>query len=688
MHELRTEMRRMVTFGIAWAVVGTWTAAIAEEPAPAISLKSLLLEMVDRETLARWPQPTYTCRQASSYDRQSRQRGSEDWFANHDWSQFIRKETTAGRTEWVMMDAEGPGSIVRMWMGNPHPERPNLGVLRMYLDGSATLVVEMPAEKFLNGGLVGPPLSAVRCIGRNLYLPLPYARHCKVTYDRNYWTDGKRDPDRAWYVINYRTYPPGTPVETFSRERLTAAKASLDQVQNMLLKPEDAAPKGMRTVPGIQNRLEPGGKLVRTLSEGPMAVCRLSVRVTADDLEQALRSTVLDIRFDDERAVWCPVGDFFGSGVGLNPYRGWYQTVAKDGWMTCYWIMPFRRSAQIQLHNLGRRPVDAALGDIGVCPWKWDDRSMIFHAGWRQQAGIPTRPYSDFNYVEVRGRGVYVGDMLAIHNGTQGWWGEGDEKIFVDDEASPSHFGTGSEDYYGYSFGDVGVFFEAPFHAEPRWHGNVGPGHTTNVRTRSLDAIPFTTSLDVNLEVWHWKDTQMTYAAATYWYAIPGATSNRSPQPEEVGRPIEDIAVITGVRTVPGAIEGETMRIVKRSGGVTEVQLDDRWSGGRQLWWRDGSIGDRLDLALPVAQAGPYRIVMHNTRAFDYGTFQFHLDGRKLGETIDLYSAENIVKLVAIGSCRLDKGEHVLTAEIVGTNPKAKKRYMLGLDYVKLEPAP
>lgn len=32
------------------------------------------------------------------------------------------------------------------------------------------------------------------------------------------------------------------------------------------------------------------------------------------------------------------------------------------------------------------------------------------------------------------------------------WWGEGDEKFFVDGEKFPSSFGTGSEDYIGYAW--------------------------------------------------------------------------------------------------------------------------------------------------------------------------------------------------------------------------------------------
>ena len=55
---------------------------------------------------------------------------------------------------------------------------------------------------------------------------------------------------------------------------------------------------------------------------------------------------------------------------------------------------------------------------------------------------------------------------------------------------------------------------------------------------RCLDAIPFTRSLRFDMEVWHWADCKVGYAATTYWYALPGATHNRLPQPEEAAAPI------------------------------------------------------------------------------------------------------------------------------------------------------
>jgi hypothetical protein len=107
-------------------------------------------------------------------------RKREGWYANQDWSHFIRKEENDGRVEWVMLDVEGPGCIVRFWMGGNAP----YGKLRFYLDGSRKPVIEETADALLgHGALVGRPLSAVRSRGLNFFFPIPYAKGCKITYE-------------------------------------------------------------------------------------------------------------------------------------------------------------------------------------------------------------------------------------------------------------------------------------------------------------------------------------------------------------------------------------------------------------------------------------------------------------------------------------------------------------------------
>ena len=92
---------------------------------------------------------------------------------------------------------------------------------------------------------------------------------------------------------------------------------------------------------------------------------------------------------------------------------------------------------------------------------------MHFHTAWHQQSGLTTPPPSDWNFLRLTGRGVYVGDSLALFNPVATWYGEGDEKIFVDGEAFPSHLGTGTEDYYGYSYAPKGII-QTPFGGQVR----------------------------------------------------------------------------------------------------------------------------------------------------------------------------------------------------------------------------
>ena len=557
------------------------SAKSAPAAEPPVTLQSLLEELIDFGHVARWPQPEFTCKQASSYDRASTTPDDpKTWFANGDQNQFIRIEHAAGRTEKVMMDADGPGAIVRFWITSDNRKK---GTIRIYLDGKAKPAVTVPSYDFTNNDALpaGPPLLTSHPGaepngrgGNTLFLPIPYARHCKVT-----WEEGEQPPGSRYYQINYRTYPPGTNVETYSPAALEAAKQLRKRVNETLAHPPlEAQTNATET----EQTIEPGQEMPVPLPPGPASVRRLELNPGTTDA-QTLRSLVLLASFDNEETIWCPVSDFFGSGVGLNELHSWYRTVEKAGAMTCRWVMPYRQSGRLVLHNFGKTTPRVKLS-VNVRPWNWDDRSMHFHANWRQQYPLATRPMSDWNYLTATGRGVYVGDTLGVMNPVPAWWGEGDEKVWVDGESFPSHFGTGSEDYYCYSWSDTRLF-QTPFANQVRCDGPGNKGQTVVTRTRSLDAIPFTRSLKFDMEVWHWADCKVAYAATTYWYGCNNAMSNRGPEPAEAARPIPESPP---PYHIAGAIECEKLKIVAKSKDTpTEVQsgglAEGEWSGGAAL---------------------------------------------------------------------------------------------------------
>ncbi|MBL9135047.1 MAG: DUF2961 domain-containing protein [Verrucomicrobiales bacterium] len=510
-----------------------------------ITLQSLLTEMTDLEALARFPAANYQSLQASSYNRASTHRdqpdrGTSGWFADSDGLGFIRTEIIDGHQEWVIMDHQGPGCLTRIWTPFFYYDLqdrvgPNV---RIYLDDSSTPVIDESLIQLVRGdGIFPAPLAVKTARAGDCYVPIPFARSCKVTLTK-----------KSFYnIINYRAYPPGTPVETFTREAYHAAKRQYDAAGARL----SALPHPDRGDLQKHATLRTGRKLVVTLPKGPHALRQFTVRLPgAIENPSSLRSTVLSMTYDGVETVWTPVGDFFGSADALHSFRTYQRVVMEDGVLVCRWVMPYRRSAEVRVTNLGPTPVPLTV-QAEVMPWIWDERSMHFYARWRPDELVPGAPFQDWNFVDIRGQGVYVGDQWTVLNPQEGWWGEGDEKIYVDgawDQGFPTHFGTGTEDYYGWAGGVNPTRqdeFSTPFLANVRVGGlnEDTKGFNICVRHRGLDAIPFRQRLVFDMESSFGVDIRhpwdlLGYSAVTFWYAKPGATHNRPALPNEARKPI------------------------------------------------------------------------------------------------------------------------------------------------------
>jgi len=191
---------------------------------------------------------------------------------------------------------------------------------------------------------------------------------------------------------------------------------------------------------------------------------------------------------------------------------------------------------------------------------------MHFHGNWRMDDPVPGTPFLDWNFIDITGKGVFVGDAWTVLCPDKGWWGEGDEKIYIDDDYDkarfPSHFGTGTEDYYGWAGGvnpDGRDQFSMPFLSNVRVGNPANPrGYNISTRCRVLDAIPFRSRLRFDMEASAGTQIRnpwnlLHYSAVTFWYARPGARHNRSPEPERATQPpmtVEQLeAVQNAIRT-------------------------------------------------------------------------------------------------------------------------------------------
>ena len=672
-------------------------AVTASLRAQDVTLSSLLEEMTDRSTLTRLPEPAYRTLQASSYDRRSERPGGEFWFGNADRSQFVRAEQNGNGTEWVMMDERGPGAVVRFWMTFAGRESGE-GMLRIYVDGSEEPVVAAPVLEVMSGGLLaGAPLCTsvserTEYIqrGHNLYLPIPYANSIKITYEseRIDSTDAARgfgEMEAVYYNINYRSYSAGTQVQSFSREVLDAANTDILETQLALSHPFADAEGREPTMRTGRRRLAPGEDL-RIDLEGERAISELAMYLESEDLPRALRGVVIEASFDGKRTLYCPLGEFFGTGYQLRPYTTFFTQVEGDGRLRARWPMPFAREATLRLVNLGDVAATVSELQVHTDEYEWDDaRSMHFGGNWQNWHDKDVygrdRP-EDLTWAKIEGTGIYVGDVLTLFNNKATWWGEGDEKVYVDGETFPSHFGTGTEDYYAYAWCRPETF-DHPFNAQPDGRANKEIGTTTNLRWRALDAIPFTESLQFDMELLHWRHANLDYAPAVFYYLRPAARSVLDDfTAEDVRQELRFAAPLGRIPRLRGdTLEGELLEIARVDGGNARIQTWDPpgWSADGQLWWRGGAVGDTLELAFLSDRSAELDLELQLTRAVDYGRVAISLNG---GEPVNFEGYHKPLQLdtLVLPDSDLREGENRLRVVLTGKHPDAYDSHMFGID--------
>ncbi len=252
------------------------------------------------------------------------------------------------------------------------------------------------------------------------------------------------------------------------------------------------------------------------------------------------RRIAFRIYWDDEAepSVNVPIGDFFANGwcercnisslpVAVNPAGGFNS----------YWEMPFRKSARIEIENLGPDPVNGFYYQIDYALTDIPADSATFHAQWRRSNPLP---YQEVHTLldGVSGQGHYVGTYIAWGVNNNGWWGEGEVKFYLDgDDEWPTICGTGTEDYFGGAWnfehpqGEYGSF-STPFLGLPQIIKPDGLYRSQQrfgmYRWHIMDPIRFATDLRVTIQALGWRSMlegkrrylplQDDIASTAFWY--------------------------------------------------------------------------------------------------------------------------------------------------------------------------
>ncbi|MBM3240287.1 DUF2961 domain-containing protein [Candidatus Poribacteria bacterium] len=253
-----------------------------------------------------------------------------------------------------------------------------------------------------------------------------------------------------------------------------------------------------------------------------------------------LRKLLLKMYWDDEKvpSVEVPVGDFFGVGHAKRRAYSCAVLNMSDGngeygggtAINCYFPMPFAEHARIEILNECELPVRSFYYYIDYEEHESVENMGQFHAQWRREnpckavqlpGGKNIGGAENYIVLEAEGRGHYVGCNVSIHNMSEGWWGEGDDMIFVDGEQwPPSLHGTGTEDYFCHAWGMDDQAY--PYHGTSLFnnpHGNDNwKGKWTIYRYHILDPIPFEKSIRVTIEHGHANDRGDDWSSVGYWY--------------------------------------------------------------------------------------------------------------------------------------------------------------------------
>jgi hypothetical protein len=437
-----------------------------------------------------------------------------------------------------------------------------------------------------------------------------------------------------------------------------------------------------------RNWLQPGESVEVPLLEGPGIITHIWM-TSHGGLVNELNALSIRIYWDGrkEPAVEAPLGDFFAVGHGKPAVvESFPVQVSPTGALTCFWRMPFAKSARIVIRN--DNP-DRGTGLYWQIDWVKVDKLPAdvgyFHAKYRQE--YPAEMGKDYLLADLAGHGQYVGTVMSVTNSQPGWFGEGDDFFYIDGEEVPSLQGTGSEDYFndawglrprtshwfgsprglGEGTGDSGVFY--------RWH--------------VLDPVGFNKSLQVAMEHKGNGDQDIDafflerpdfISSVAFWYQIG------EPKPFGHLPPWAD-------RRVPWQQHHMVRQYLNaKTTGPTKVSIETQGLFGARplLAWNNRQIGARLTLPFTLQEEARYAVRLTGMLNPKFGAYAVFIDNKPVGKA-DFGGPEDTEMDLALGTHTLAKGAHTLAFEArasqtPGSDDQAKPMAIEMLQLLKLPP--
>ncbi|MBN1125191.1 MAG: DUF2961 domain-containing protein [Sedimentisphaerales bacterium] len=427
------------------------------------------------------------------------------------------------------------------------------------------------------------------------------------------------------------------------------------------------------------NWLMPGESVNMPMLEGPGVINHIWFTSHSGWVSE-LNSLSLRIYYDDnkEPGVEAPVGDFFAVGHGKPAVVNSIPVqVSPTGSLTCYWRMPFRKNARIVVTN--DNP-DRSTGLYWQVDWlQLEDLPLdtpYFYARYRQE--YPAVEGCDYLIADLKGSGFFVGTVMSITLGQNGWFGEGDDFFYIDGETIPSLQGTGSEDYFNDAWGfrtRTSAWFGQPY-----WQGYTAGDSGVCYRWHLLDPVHFTRSLKVEIE--HrgncnqaengfYLERSDFLSSVAFWYQTGTPETMFSPLPSWHQRcvPWRQYHLV------------KTYRHAKTTGPAKlQVQTQGFFGARPILLWPNDGPRAALTLPFELSQEGRYAIRLTAANGPAYGMYDVEIDGKKV-LTADFRTPDEAEADLVLGIHEMKQGNHTIAFRAVDD---AQKVGPLGVEILRL----
>lgn len=575
--------------------------------------------------------------------------------------------------ETMTLKWEGPSVLSRLWMSS------TLGTVNFYVDGSEQPTLTWDFAKFAQDGIpsyLPSPLGMVLGTSWDSHLPLPFNQSMVVKYTAPGSTGVRLQVDCTNLGVGV-TFP------SISQALLDANLAIIKNTGEILTmginpptnnKQDPFLVGAARYVkPKETDVLDIGDYRWTLLGKGMIRWMELTFihANSPAEVDEMLRNLelIVEVNFDSlaqrsgDTMFRVPLGDFFGSGPGANPFYSY--AVGLDGTTGVFHFrMPIPFEDGISLSVKSTMEEAARFGvRIGLDSYPLDLEMppMMLHSGWARGVG---QDDAKAVALHVDGPARLAGYMLSSTSPSMTPMTQEGPFAFADYADGPVRGGLGQV---------------------TKRDGPGGFGDTSVVRIFGMAAPVGTEELNFSPRVVFPKDTTVDYSALAWWYAPFGSKSSmdsvypaaqRAPAPT----PVPEFFM------AENALEGESAQGMRLTDGTSIAVKDmseskQAWSRLAYLEWTTDKADNVLVFPMAIHTSGKYQLFAQFAKGEAYGSFAVLVDGKQVGENIDC-SGEGFMPSgeLNLGELRLMKrADHTLSLRSAdGKN--------IGLDYFRIVP--